>query len=224
MLQSTTSNTFIGNIDNMPKMVTPEHAYTFDIRTNSEHESSLCIQEKCLLTDDLFHLSFSKKHSTKFLVIENEDGTFSFIHKKNCIVEKGVNVVIDECGSLPDKFKKVFPGEKNKNEDNNEDPNKNKNTKEGDIIFNYGIEDTDHKRDSIIKMRKEDENYTLIPRNRHHNSHTHRVGGYGDKAYYTYFSYHPGSRHSAYNFHSTHHGIPKSWADDEQTMPFMNMI
>ncbi|EJW03479.1 hypothetical protein EDEG_02175 [Edhazardia aedis USNM 41457] len=222
-LKSNTTRKYIGKINNIPKMTDKAHALFFDIRTNDDHESSLCTQERCIYTNDLNHLIFSPTNSTKILIIQNDDDTYSFMFKKNCLVEKKLALAFDECGTdFPDKFIKIFPGEENDKKDDDSDVKDNKSPKSAkEIVFNYGIEDADHRRDSVIKMNREDENYTLVPRNRHHNSHTHRVGGFGDKAYYTYYSYHPSSRHSAYNFHGKHHGIPPTWNEDA---PFFNLF
>ncbi|KAM0673133.1 hypothetical protein GVAV_003480 [Gurleya vavrai] len=171
--------------------------------------------EQCLLVDRQHNLSFSHTHSSHFLIIQNEDDTYTIIKDKLCLSEDGVDILLAECSNLNDKFIR-----KNLVSDEEVVPEKSFDPNDTDIIFNYGIEDTDHIRDTIVKMRKEDENYSLVPVNRHHNSHVHRVGGLADRAYYTYFSYHPSSRHSAYNFHARHHGVPKSWNEEEAGSPF----
>lgn len=191
-------------IDDKPKMVDPEHATTFDIRTKPNHKSSICTDGKCLHHDTT--LFYSPHHSSKFLIIQNDDTTYTFILEDQCLSEHDTHISIEKCSKYNDRFIKI-PIEPEITE---------KEYKKGDdgIIFNYGLEDTNHVRDSVIQMSKEDENFSLVPRNRHHNSHVHRVGGFADKAYYTYYSYHPSSRHSAHNFHGNHHGIPKSWGDE----------
>ncbi|KAM0677805.1 hypothetical protein BDAP_001656 [Binucleata daphniae] len=191
-------------------MVDPDHGTPLDIRTNKVHENSICTQGKCLLADDEYNLTFSQTHSTKFLVLQNEDGTYTISYDRLCLSEKDVEVLLTDCSKYNDRFiKKFLEPEGEIQPEKSFDPN------DTDIIFNYGIEDTEHVRDTVVKMRKSDENYTLIPKNRHHNSHVHRVGGLADRAYYTYFSYHPSSRHSAYNFHNRHHGVPANWNNDE---------
>lgn len=201
-LQSVKTTKYIGRIDNLPAMVDPEHAVTFDIRTDNEHKNTLCTENMCLHSD--YDVFFSPDHSTEFYVLLNDDSTFTFMHKNRCLAERGLRVMMDNCED--DRFNKIFlepesiEYEYKKGED--------------DIIFNYGVEDTDHKRDSIVQMKKKDIGFTVVPRNRHHNSHTHKVGGFANKAYYTYYSYHPNARYSAWNFHGRHHGIPKSWNED----------
>lgn len=68
-----------------------------------------------------------------------------------------------------------------------------------------------HERNSRIKVT--DLNYFKDEVKRNHNSHVHRVGSFANKAYYTYFSYHPSIRHSAWVFHNAHHGVRDGWRD-----------
>lgn len=201
-LQSAKSTKYLGMIDDKPAMVDAAHAITLDIRTSDDHQNSICTEAMCLFKDaDLY---FTKKRSSDFLVVLNDDGTVSFTHKKQCIAERGVNVIMDDCKD--DRFNKIsiVPEEIEYEYQKGEDK----------LIFNYGIEDTDHKRDSIIQMKKKDIAHSIVPINRHHNSHTHKVGGPANKAYYSYYSYHPNSRHSQFNFHDAHHGVPKLWGED----------
>lgn len=196
---------YIGMLHNKPRMLSKTHALFFDIRTKPDHTSSLCTEEHCFFHDKI--LKFSSEHSTEFFVILNEDGTFTFRTKNNCLSEKDGKVFIGTCGVFNDKFEKV-PMEKEGEEDDDNGVVK------GDdgAIFNYGKENTAHAVDNIVNMKKGDVNYSLIPIKRNHNSHVHRVGGFADRAFYTYYSYHPSSRHSSYNFHGRHHGVPKTWA------------
>lgn len=68
-----------------------------------------------------------------------------------------------------------------------------------------------HKRNSEIKIV--DLNYFKDDMKRNHNSHVHRVGEYGNRAHYTYFSYHPSIRNLAWAFHNAHHGVEHGWRD-----------
>ncbi|KAM0687218.1 hypothetical protein COBT_001544 [Conglomerata obtusa] len=215
ILQSLRSGRYVGIIDRQPQMVDPDHALPLDIRTNKVHENSLCTNEQCLLIDKHHDLSFSHTHSSQFLLIQNEDNTLTFLFDRLCLSEDKTSVILADCSTYNDKFiRKTLEPEDDVVAQRSYDQN------DTDVVFNYGVEDTNHMRDTIIKMRKEDENYTLVPQNRHHNSHVHRVGGFADRAYYTYFSYHPSSRHSAYNFHNKHHGIPNSWQDESPSFTF----
>lgn len=214
---------YLGVIDELPALVDKEHAAFFDTKTYKSNEDddskkgTLCTEMKCLYQED-YHLFYSEEHSTKFDIYRNSDETISYKYDGLCMIKKDRQIKLGKCGK-DDKFKKIFVTSKKFVENTDDEENEDNNTL-SNTYFNYGVEDTDHKRDSIIQMRKEDENYTLTPVNRHHNSHVHRVGGFGDKAYYTYYSYHPSSRHSMYNFHGSHHGIPKSWNDDLPNFAF----
>jgi len=66
---------------------------------------------------------------------------------------------------------------------------------------------------TTIKKKKNDENYRAKLVKRRHNSHVHREGGVSDKAYYTYYSHHPSSRHSQWSFHEYQHGVPRLWKE-----------
>lgn len=207
MLQSPLSTKFIGIIDNKPVMVDPDHSIKFDIRTNDAHESTLCTDRTCLHLDHFLY--FSLAHSSKFQTILNEDGTITFKIYNNCLAENNNMVVLATCSTLNDRFIKIdaeygFVNDRVDYQMGNDN-----------IIFNYGVEDTNHIRDSIVQMQPEDVNYSVVPVERHHNAHVHKVGGFADKAFYSYYSYHPSSRHSMYNFHGRHHGVPKSWADED---------
>jgi len=67
--------------------------------------------------------------------------------------------------------------------------------------------------DQKKKKKKNDENYRAKLVKRRHNSHVHREGGVSDKAYYTYYSHHPSSRHSQWSFHEYQHGVPRLWKE-----------
>lgn len=204
-LKQDTGSLYIGMSHNKPVMVPKIHGLFFDIRTKPDHTSTLCTVEHCLFHDKI--LQFSSKHSTEFFVVYNDDDTYTFRTKNNCLSEKNGKLFIGTCNAYNDKFKKI-PIEK---ELDTVDKDEYKKGEDG-VIFNYGEENTSHVVDNVVNMKKEDMNYTLVPVERKHNSHVHRVGGFANRAFYTYYSYHPSSRHSTYNYHGRHHGVPKSWA------------
>lgn len=81
-----------------------------------------------------------------------------------------------------------------------------------ELVNDFEEDSSDHVN-SRIKKESKDENYKAKLVKRKHDSHTHRVGGTADKAYYTYYSNHPSSRHSAWSFHQFQHGIPAHWSE-----------
>lgn len=200
------TNKYLGMAQNKPVMVSKVHALFYDIRTTPDHASSVCTVEHCLFHSQT--LEYSSKHSTDFFVILNEDETITFRAKNNCLSEEDGKVFIGNCGDFNDKFEKI----KEENALDIEDTGDSVEKGEDNVIFNYGKENTSHVVDNIVNMKKDDVNYSLIPVERNHNSHVHKVGGFADRAFYTYYSYHPSSRHSTYNFHNRHHGVPKTWA------------
>lgn len=103
-LQSIKSNKYIGRTGLSPIMVDQERGSLFRMQRNDNYQVTLCTRDLCFDVDNNIH--YNQNQSSTFSIVQSEDNVYSFRHNEQCIVERGMYLVLDGCAD--DRFKSVY--------------------------------------------------------------------------------------------------------------------
>ncbi|TBU01683.1 hypothetical protein CWI37_0653p0030 [Hamiltosporidium tvaerminnensis] len=225
---------YIGVYEKTPGLVKKKDALHFHLEKQGTHKVGLCSSAGCLTEKN--SAAIFGPNGTAVLMIRNDDGTVTFMLNDKCLAADRTGLAFLKCGEY-DKFEKITdkllrikgnnhtksdelhhrkiekehisnPSETNHHHHHHHHSNMSENPEL--------IERTEKEHLKHLGKHKSDPNYTTDQDTaRHHNSHVHLVGETSNRAFYTFYSYHPSDRHSTWAFHAYHHGIPLRWADEK---------